>query len=735
MRDLRVVVACIAALTAFGGCQSASTSFVAPSSSPSSNCTDRANSAGKLTICVRVPADQTVSSLVVEVSLYGKPLGDGGRQQFEPSTCPTSLGDRICAATFPAFSAARAVLVDQIGVRAAYASGKVVTGTFPAFVGANGASETAVLGGAIESVSAVPFLATEPPANGRSDSFLPLGQTERVWVVARDSQGSVIIGRYKPAVALSTSSNVVLSPKSPALLTDSADAAALEIAWAGGFLGTSTGSLTARTPRGPRGVATLNPGSGVVVFRAGPDTAGVGAGPVATRPDGTVYFVVNDKHCRTPGNCRTEVGRFDPATQRIDYVALRDVPGISQLYVSRDRALWMATFQPEGSWNAALPVLRMPPQQFSAQALQSLPASFGEASGFAEDDSGNLWISGCSGIHCSPDHNGSAIVVETTVSGPHTSPKVTIALTPACARFGYLGFSVGDVAFYRGNLYVIGLNDGSAPPARGTIWQVSAGRHEVSCRPRVPGDFNPSLYFAKVNGLLVFGVGGNSFDARWDISNGFYAVEGTGSKAILLPRYKIPLGTATHISASPDGGVLYYIANGVRDIRVFGLATYVPQENESELSGPWNVFPSGSFSGTQLDNGVSAVADGAWYTSDRACGKWQGICLARAIYLHWSAIPQQTLPSILVGSTTTFGIFSNPSPEPSEVPLNVHSGPFKIGARQQQTPGKAICNVSETKPEQSLTFVVKGLNAGTCLITISDSRQGGGSQDLVTVVK
>jgi hypothetical protein len=735
MRSLHVVGAGVV-LAALCGCQSATTSVAVPTTNPLPNCANQDVSANKLIVCVRVPPSQRVSSLDVSVSLYGKPVGTSGKQAFIVSNCPMSGGEHLCVASFPVVDTAQEVVVDQIEIGASYALGKRVAGTFPMFAGAHGASETAVLGGSIKTISVVPFLSTNAPDNGQSESDLPLGQQENVWVIARDPERSIIIGKYEPEIVLSTSSNIVASPSSPKVLTDSGDAAGLQISWAPGFLGAANGSLTARGSAGLSGVATILPSSGVVLFRAGPNDRRVGAGPVATRPDGTVYFIVNDKHCLRPGSCRGEIGRFDPSTQKFDYVPLRTVPGVSQLYVTRDHALWMATFQPAGGWNAALPVLRMPPRQFSSPALQTLPPSFGEASGFAEDDAGNLWISGCRGAHCSPDHNGTPIVVETSVSGSHVAPKATVDLNPACAQFGYLGFTVGDVAFYRGDLYVIGLNDGSPPPARGTIWQVS-DKHVVSCRPAVPSDFNPSPYFAKANKLLVLGVGGNSSDVHWDVSNGFYAVQGSGDKAALLPRDKSPLGTATHLSASRDGKLVYYIANGVRDIKVFGLSTYVPNAENGVLEGSWNIFPAASFSGAQLDNGVSAVADGAWYTSDHACGQWQGVCLARAVYLAWSAIPQQTLPSITVGTSTTFGILANPgTTETGAVPLNVHSGPFKAGSRGQLVPGPPSCTVNYTDPKQSLTFLVTGVHAGTCLITITDpSPSPGRSQNLITVVR
>jgi hypothetical protein len=44
--------------------------------------------------------------------------------------------------------------------------------------------------------------------------------------------------------------------------------------------------------------------------------------------------------------------------------------------------------------------------------------------------------------------------------------------------------------------------------------------------------------------------------------------------------------------------------------------------------------------------------------------------------------------------------------------------------------------VNYTDPKQSLTFLVTGVHAGTCLITITDpSPSPGRSQNLITVVR
>ena len=175
-------------------------------------------------------------------------------------------------------------------------------------------------------------------------------------------------------------------------------------------------------------------------------------------------------------------------------VALTKVPGVNQLYVTADGALWMATFQPVGAWNHPLPALRMPPNEFDSGSLQTLPPDFGEPWGFVADSYGSLWVSSCLRRNCKQDQNGKPVLVKTSIAGPQT-PEETIHLPKTCMEIGYSGYSVGDVASYSGDLYVLGINDGSGPPARGNIWRVSPASGGAAC-VSVPADFNPSPYLS-----------------------------------------------------------------------------------------------------------------------------------------------------------------------------------------------------------------------------------------------
>src|SRR5581483_5781016 len=153
----------------------------------------------------------------------------------------------------------------------------------------------------------------------------------------------------------------------------------------------------------------------------------------------------------------------------------------------------------------------------------------------------------------------------------------------------------------------------------GTVWQVSdvRGRPSATCVKGLPVNFNPSPYFAEAKNALFFGAGGNTKNVHWGPLTGFYdLMQQSGS--VTIARVSSGAGTVNHLSA--NDGILSYTTDGERNIRVSGLGTYNIAQNE------WNFFPSTTFLG-QSGNGVTAVSDGAWFTSSGNCGDWKGTCL------------------------------------------------------------------------------------------------------------
>ena len=609
------------------GCHSGISSGVVPplgshidSPDASSSCL----SSGNLTVDVRVPAGSRAKQVRITDSVYGAKLDVCMRTV---SQCPS----RICTAHFKAPSVISDLQVDAYDVSSpAPSSSPAASGIFYAMPSATIAK--AVLGSTVSSISVRPFLS--PPLSSSALPSLPIGQTEHVWVVAKDAQHEVIIGRYPHTIHLHAPELKLSEYR----LASSSDVETLTTWWANplNITASSLGQLKAQTLGVTAATQEIQPSSGIAYFTPGPDSAFLGPGPVAIDPkDGSAYFVINDESgCTYASGCRAELGRISSTGNLSSPIPLpTNVPGVSQMYFTNDGALWMATYQPAGAWSSPLPILRMAPGSLSEPS--PLPASFGEASGFVQDPSGNLWISACTGPNCLPDHDGTPVLEETTTSSYGSGPTQAIALPTSCAHLGYLGFTVGDVAFSNGTLYVIGLNDGSAPPARGVVWTYPPSGSN-SCLA-VPNNFNPSPYFATIgspsNSTLVFGAGGNPLNFRWPPQNGFYAIVG-GQLQTPDPKTAVTVSHVSVYATNPPSNIVYYVhsSNLKNGIYVSGLGAY------DANNGDWNVFPAASFDGSQEDDGVAAVSDGAWFTADSVCSlgekrlEWR---LPRAIPNSW----------------------------------------------------------------------------------------------------
>jgi hypothetical protein len=715
MRNLHLVGLGTAVVAMLVACRAGAPSETLPSTVESARWPGASGScaAGNLAVNVRVPSNSGIAKIDVTDSIYGyAQIGACSLSLMVSSQCKASSGGHICTARFEALAAVNDIEIDAYKSNATVAT---TSGAFPQVVPkSKSVTANAILGGSIATISVEPFLTptglspaarspAEPPS---SESSLPIGQNEKVWVVARDSEKNAIIGQYAPHVAITATNLKAL----PSMLESSADAERLQVRWSDPLTVASVGTLTARASSKLSSSVRIQPASGIVYFTPGPNTAKVGPGPVAVY-GGNVYFVINDQSgCKGPGHCKTMLGEFTAGSSKptFSYVPLNKVPGISQLYFTSDGALWLATFQPVGTWSYALPALHMARGGLSNPS--PLPSSFGEASGFVEDSSHNLWISSCGGANCLQNHAGTPTLAETNLNGWSQGPRKTVPLPLYCANFGYLGFTVGDVAISGGSLYVIGLNDGSAPPATGAIWKYTpaSSSSKASC-VAVPTNFNPSAYFATTPGssssTLVFGAGGNLLDFRWPPDHGFYKLANGMLKS---PAPDVtPYVTANHVSATAGPSpMVYYVhednlGNGVN---VSGLGTYEP------ASGDWSVFPTASFTGQQNNDGVAAQSDGAWFSAANVCNPWNGVCLGRARYLEkWGVVPSFELPAIAVGTGEGFATL--------EVPGGVFSA---------FTPASPdVCTVQPPSGPLELTFrVIAGNRQGPCPIVVSERRNG-----------
>lgn len=664
-------------------------------------------------IHVRVPVSQTnVTQLVVSDSVYVQtPVGTP--RTFKPSQCELQGQEHVCTATFSAPLTTNDVLIDSYDQQ----SKLLASGTFPLAVSAKGATDTAVLGGTIKKLAVVPFLGPYTPPSS-PPSYLPLSQNEGAWVVARDSQNSVIVGDFQPPITLHSGVNQRLIA-SPVTIGSSKTAENVNVYWRHGYYRSTYGVLKATTPSVESSPVPVNPASDIIYFQPQVSAANLSPGPVVVGNDGAVYFAVNDATgCSgSPRACNTQIWRFDPFIEKFTPSAINVsfASGIKQMFVDPDGAIWMSTYQTTGPQFGDLPVLRLPPNQFAQSKLERLPQSFGQASGFAIDPFGYMWISRCKG-DCSGS-NGAPMVAITPIEGSHKAPVATVSLPRPCGGVGGSGgVSVGDIALaYKissyATFYVIGH---SSPPGNGALWTINEGAMTSGCDQSVPAGFNPGPYFAKVGGALVMGASGTGSSAH-----GFYVLS-NGSISV----HSTPRGTATYLS--PTGDYLYYTANGA-DSSFDGVGTYKPS------TGKWNVFSTATLANSPIANGVAGTDQGAWFTALATCGDppKQGVCLGRAVYLPaFGAIPQLQLGDTNMSQPTRFGVFTNPqpssSPDVAEQPFNVHSGPFKAQSQNPQA-----CTVELIAP---FTWQVHGVQKGPCPLTITNTKTGQ-VQPLVTEVQ
>ena len=671
----------ISACLALAGCRSTLPSFAPPGQPlPQSGSPDSGTVAA--IVHVRVPLSQSkITSVRVADSLYDvAPIGKV--QQFAPSSCQKVREEHVCTATFSA-----PVAVNEIQVDAYAGDSKTASGTFPVDVTSKGGTVSAVIGAKIASLSIEPFL---------GDS-LPVSQSEGAWIVALDSQHSAIIGAYDPAVTLSATGYLTVAPGT---LQSSADEESLRLAWKPGFHGGTDSTLKAVS--GTKSVSlVIEPGSGVVTFRTTPDVQSFSPGAIAVAPgtNGYVYFALNDNDGCAGSICKTQLWRFDPVHEKFAHVAFQAAAGIKEMYFASDGSLLMSTFQTVGPQYGDLPVVLLRPGTFSAQYLEVLPSGVDQASGFVEDASENLWISRCQGHACQGSEANPNVVL-TPTDGSEGYVIGGASLPASCANFGSGQLFVGDIGREGGSFYVVGRSN--SPSSAAALWRVtqtSSGSISASCAG-VPASFDPSLYFAPVDGKLVFGVGGSTSAAH-----GFYKLANGAVSVDVKPR-----GTAERVSA--HDGVVYYVADG-GDSAFKGLGAYRPG------SGDWNVFPVVPFSGAQpsAGDGIAAVDGGAWFTYAGSCGKGNGVCLGRAVFLSpFAVIPQMNLGTISKGQKKGFGVFADPRSSKAEAePFNVHSGPFIV-----QSHNPSVCKVAAVAP---WSFTVEGLRAGPCPITVSNKTQ------------
>lgn len=518
---------------------------------------------------------------------------------------------------------------------------------------------------------------------------LPLGQTMRFEVVARNSAGSVIKGRYDRPIAL-LAGGLTLSSYS---VVDSSQGANLYASWASGVAGSAAATLEAKAGNA-KAVTYVQPGTGFAYFTVGTGAGNASGFQIVGGPDGDLYF-------GTIGSCRTArctpagaIGRYDPVARATNEIALpSEVLGV--LFTS-DGALWFTG----GSGHE---LYRMPPSAFSSGSLRAMqvpaprPGATYTPRMLAQDDDGNVWFGDGAGgrmleISASGPYESSAIHAFTQPRGPRGTPQKAPWVNGVAFANGTLAFADEN----NGAIDVVDTDTGKT--SRQTILpQQRRAGSSVSVQPR--------FLIGASSGMLVSFLGVPRDDA---LSHGGIDRFGESSiSPLALP--ESPAGELPDSLSSADS-LVYYNDAGMHAVGV------VNEENGRTRLVP--TIPLASIDAHQSPNGIAAMPDGtAWFTCAGSSNPSIPLCIGHTVYLDdWTIFPG---PEFTLGSgrnaAQVVGIMENPSQD---------SGPFT--ARAQPS---IVCGASAVDDHD---FAVTGHAEGRCTVTVRDAR--GRSESITATV-
>lgn len=533
-------------------------------------------------------------------------------------------------------------------------------------------------------------------------STLPLGQQMTFAVVARNSQGRVITGRFDHPITL-TGKHLTISPTT---VSDSRAASHVTAAWTEAFAAQCdrratrnsrqraalAGSITA-TADGHTASAKLSPGTGFDFYAVGnnPNTD-VSGFQMALGPDGKLYYGTLGPQTCTANFCYSAdgaVGQFTPSSGKATEIELHS-EGFGLGFTS-DGGLWI------GGGVVSEKIFHLSAGSFSASALQSMtvPAPsqggiFAPGRAFTQDGSGNVWF----------NDGGGHRAFKNPIAGPYDGSALTAYALPSgpsgTLQFGANGQGMaygGD-----GSVYLADFNNGLLDrivPATGTTsaqlltpQQQAFGATNSSEVRYITKNAAGTLFFSYLNGTN--GLGG--VDSLVPGSNTI--------KAIALPN--APSGRVPD-SIGANGSDVYYadLAGGLGFIdTATGKSREYPIETLAFQNAPSTTFQ-------RSPNGIAVLSDGtAWFTCAGGSTA-QPLCLGHTVYLgDWSIFPGPDITISGFGSASSqpVGIMEAPSAD---------SGPFKVANNK-----KSVCRVS---PVHDHNFVITGVAAGACTITVSDA--------------
>ena len=508
----------------------------------------------------------------------------GLAQYVNVESCPQQAGVTTCAVTVAALPGDDKFTINAYGAQSG-GGGLLSTGSVAATIGAENAPMTLAIGGPIHSIAIALPSAT-----------LPLGQSTALDVTAKDASGATIVGTYDHPIILSAA-NLTLGAHS---LANSAAASNVSASWNAGFAGPAATKITASAD-GKQGTATLDPGTGIAYYpvanKAATDAVEF---KMTVGADGNLYFTsVGQAVCQSNGFCAPTdmaVHKFAPTTGVNSEIDLH-AAGAGGLYYASDHSLWVAG-------GASQKIFRLPPNDFSAAALQSITlpspppgAGIVNPREFTQDSKGNVWFVDASGHR----------VMKIPLAGPYTTAAITQYSLPRgpAGTPQYKANSRSIVTGSDGDLYVMDALNGvldQVNPATGitskqfaTPQQVATGPGDIALLYSIsssPG--GATLYVSDPGDSLE--INNTSFIDQFSVASGKYS------------NIALPVTFSHAISDQRLTGSQLYFADLGWGLGVANVSTGKSREYPVLLNGA-----QGASGG--LPDFVAAMGDGtAWFT-------------------------------------------------------------------------------------------------------------------------
>ena len=536
---------------------------------------------------------------------------------------------------------------------------------------------------------------------------LPLGQTLHVTLQAVNGN-TPIVGTYDNPIILSAK-HLTMSPNP---VKNSTQARDIAVTWKNGFGGNITTDTITASVDGVSTPGLFHPQSGFAYYIVGNNpSTDVDAFQMALGPDGNIYYGTDNGITGLDG----AVGQLNVSTGTAREIELHTVT--YGVFFSHDGALWIAG-GPSGN------IFRLPPGQFSANALQTIAVPTPSGGGafrpraFTEDANNNLWFSDLSGhrllsIPQAGPFLSSSIVAHSMPNGPAGTSG-----SPASIQ----GLSYGN----DGKIYALDQNNGvvdRVDPASGQTLmqtlmpqQVTLGTGDSAFPRFVTHNAAGRMYFSYI------GTFGTTSPTPTPGIDQFTPGSAPTISTVPIVSAAVGWGGTFPDSIDANGSLVYYAdLDGALGVINTSTNSYRLIPTQSVVDDYLALQQNSN--GYHSPNGVAALPDGtAWFSCYDGTTPLLPLCVGHAVYhkgvkIPWSLFPgninlvgktKGTYVTMYAGATFAedFGIMEAPTD---------NSGPFQVTFPS----GSSSCSISHVKGHN---FLVTGTTPGTCHILVSDKQ-------------